>query len=112
MSSPSASSEIDGDALYDEIDALQQGDQPLNLYIDRAESLLQRAPIPWERFVVDSFVAGMTDEHERETVEGVLENEDGGAGWTWERAREVVSGMAVEKKPKITKRKRRKRKNW
>jgi len=74
------------DFLFDEIDALQQGEHTLVEYIQCAEDILKRAPAQWERYIVESFVEGIANEEHRELVANALNEE----GYTWERVSVAV----------------------
>lgn len=88
------------DLLFDELDALKQGERTLMEYVRCTEDILKRAPARWERYIVDSFVEGMVDDEQRELVADAL-NED---GYAWERVSEIVQNIEGRRKRKRRKR--------
>jgi len=55
-------------------------------YVKCVEDILERAPSPWERYIVESFVEGIANEEHRELVANTLTAE----GYTWKRASAAV----------------------
>lgn len=88
------------DLLFDELDALKQGERTLIEYVQCTEDILKRAPARWERYILDSFVEGIVDDEQRELVADAL-NKD---GYAWERVSEIVQNIEDRRKRKRRKR--------